>query len=215
MFTGITEETGTIAGVKKLSSGLLLKISAKKILDGTQIGDSICVNGVCTTAIRIENDSFEVEISSETLKKTTFSSLTGGETVNLERALTPTSRMGGHIVQGHVDCTGRITEINKLSDFYEIKISVPEEIQKYIVYKGSVTINGISLTVAETQGNTFKTAISPHTYTQTNLKYLKYGDTVNIETDILGRYVEKLLSLNDNKKEDKISTSFLEENGFM
>ncbi len=134
--------------------------------------------------------------------------------VNLERALTPTSRLGGHIVSGHVDCKGKIIEKEQLNDFYNLTFEIPVEQQKYIIHKGSITVNGISLTIAKINNNIFKVAVIPHTFENTNLKTLKIGDFVNIETDILGKYVEKFLSANDNK-ESRISMSFLQENGFV
>lgn len=197
MFTGIVEETGFI----KNFDGHKLIVECSKVLENTQIGDSIAIDGCCQTVVAIGKNTFQADVSSETLKIT--KGFETGECVNLERALTPQTRMGGHIVQGHVDGTAKY-----LGD---MTFEVPKELDKYIVYKGSITVNGVSLTVSKNQNNTFSVAIIPHTLENTNLKYLKIGDSVNIETDILGRYVEKFLSTKNNN----ITEDFLKENGFM
>ncbi len=214
MFTGIIEEIGKIKSFSKASNGATLIVSCNTVLNGTNIGDSIAINGVCETVTDMTNDSFAVRISDETLSVTTFAELKQNDFVNLERALTPTSRLGGHIVSGHVDCKGKIIEKEQLNDFYNLTFEIPVEQQKYIIHKGSITVNGISLTIAKINNNIFKVAVIPHTFENTNLKTLKIGDFVNIETDILGKYVEKFLSANDNK-ESRISMSFLQENGFV
>lgn len=197
MFTGIVEETGFI----KSFDGKKLVVECSKVLEGTQIGDSIAIDGCCQTVVSIGTNTFQADVSSETLKIT--KGFKTGECVNLERALTPQSRMGGHIVQGHVDGTAKY-----LGD---MTFAVSKELDKYIVYKGSITVNGVSLTVSKNQNNTFSAAVIPHTLENTNLKLLKTGDLVNIETDILGRYVEKFLSTKNNN----ITEDFLKENGFM
>lgn len=197
MFTGIVEETGFI----KSFDGHKLIVECSKVLENTQIGDSIAIDGCCQTVVEMSLNTFSADVSAETLKIT--KGFTTGECVNLERALTPQTRMGGHIVQGHIDGTGKY-----LGD---MTFEVPKELDKYIVYKGSITVNGVSLTVSKNQNNTFSVAIIPHTLENTNLKYLKIGDLVNIETDILGRYVEKFLSTKNNN----ITEDFLKENGFM
>lgn len=197
MFTGIVEETGFI----KSFDGHKLIVECSKVLENTQIGDSIAIDGCCQTVVAMSANSFSADVSSETLKIT--KGFKTGEYVNLERALLPQTRMGGHIVQGHIDGTGKY-----LGD---MTFEVPKELDKYIVYKGSITVNGVSLTVSKNQNNTFSVAIIPHTLENTNLKYLKIGDLVNLETDILGRYVEKFLSTKNNN----ITEDFLKENGFM
>ena len=197
MFTGIVEETGFI----KSFDGHKLIVECSKVLENTQIGDSIAINGCCQTVVAMNATSFSADVSAETLKIT--KGFKTGEYVNLERALLPQTRMGGHIVQGHIDGTGKY-----LGD---MTFEVPKELDKYIVYKGSITVNGVSLTVSKNKNNTFSVAIIPHTLENTNLKYLKIGDLVNIETDILGRYVEKFLSTKNNN----ITEDFLKENGFM
>lgn len=215
MFTGIVEELGKIKSFELLSNGAKLTIECKNILSDVKIGDSICVNGVCQTVTEFDSSSFSVMLSDETLKVTTLLHEKQGDFVNLERALMLKSRLGGHIVSGHTDCTGKLINIVKLSDFYNLEFEIPQNYAKYIVYKGSITINGISLTVAGVNCATFTVAIIPHTYENTVLKYLKTGDSVNIETDILAKYVEKLLGFGDNKTKSNISMEFLKENGFV
>lgn len=213
MFTGIIEEIGKIKTFNKNSNGAEIEIECSKVLNDTKIGDSISVNGTCQTVVEISNNSFKARISDETLKVTNFNSAKIGQAVNLERALTLSSRLGGHIVSGHIDGVGKFISKEKLTDFYNLCFEIPSEVDKYIVYKGSITINGISLTVASIKNNIVEVAIIPHTFENTNLFNLKEGDLVNIETDLLGKYVEKILSVNNNKKD--ISIDFLMENGFV
>lgn len=197
MFTGIVEEIGKI----KSFDGKKLVVECSKVLDGTVIGDSIAIDGCCQTVVDMTSNSFCVDVSAETLNITR--GFKAGSNVNLERALTPQARMGGHIVQGHIDGIGKYLG--------NMTFEVPKELNKYIVYKGSISVNGVSLTVAKSEGNIFSVAIIPHTLENTNLKDLKTGDFVNIETDILGRYIEKFLSTQNNN----ITENFLKENGFM
>ena len=197
MFTGIVEETGVLESI----SGSVITVRCKKVLENTKLGDSISINGCCQTVVKLTSDTFSADVSDETFKITNFKTLKKGDIVNLERALTPTSRLGGHIVQGHIDCTAK----------YLGNMKFQVENSKYIVYKGAITVNGVSLTVSGLDGNVFAVAVIPHTLENTNLKCLKTGDLVNIETDILGRYVEKFLSISDNK----IDENFLAQNGFM
>ena len=213
MFTGIIEEIGKIKTFNKNSNGAEIEIECSKVLNDTKIGDSISVNGTCQTVVEISDNSFKARISDETLKVTNFNSAKIGQAVNLERALTLSSRLGGHIVSGHIDGVGKFISKEKLTDFYNLCFEIPSEVDKYIVYKGSITINGISLTVASIKNNIVEVAIIPHTFENTNLFNLKEGDLVNIETDLLGKYVEKILSVNNNKKD--ISIDFLMENGFV
>lgn len=214
MFTGIIEETGTVKRVSKTAQSAVLEVLCHKVPKNTKLGDSIAINGVCQTVTRISPDSFTVQISAETLSVTTFGDLKQNDTVNLERALTPVSRLGGHIVSGHVDGRGKLLSKKQLSDFYNMEFEIPEHLLKYIVHKGSITINGISLTVAEIEANRVKIAVIPHTYENTNLSQLNVNDFVNIETDILGKYVEKILSVKDNNNSN-IDMNFLQENGFL
>lgn len=195
MFTGIVEEIGLI----KSFDGNKLVVECSKVLENTLVGDSIAIDGCCQTVVSMTSNTFTANVSSETLKIT--KGFKSGEKVNLERALTPQTRMGGHIVQGHVDSVGKY--LGNME--FEVKDS------RYIVYKGSITVNGVSLTVSKLDGNIFGVAVIPHTFENTNLKNLRFGDSVNIETDILGRYVEKFLSTQNNN----ITEDFLKENGFI
>ena len=208
MFTGIIEELGK---VEKLTNNQIT-ITAKTALDGTKIGDSIAVNGVCLTVTNINTNSFCADVSPETMKVTALGNLKTGSFVNLERALPADGRFGGHIVSGHIDDRAKCISIKKVTDFYELIIELTDDCSKYVVKKGSIAINGISLTIAEVSGNIIKIAIIPHTFENTNLKTLQSGDYVNIETDIFAKYIEKFLSTSDNKT--GISMEFLMENGF-
>ena len=215
MFTGIIEELGKIRNITQLSNGAKLVVECSKILSDIKVGDSISVNGVCQTVTEFDSSAFSVLLSDETLRITNFSDSKQGDFVNLERALTLNSRLGGHIVSGHIDTIGTLVNSEKLSDFFSLAFEIPEKFAKYVIYKGSITVNGISLTVSDIKDNVFTTAIIPHTYKNTVLKYLNSGDKVNIETDILSRYIEKLLKFKDNKTNSNISMEFLKENGFV
>lgn len=207
MFTGIIEEIGTVSAI----SSDKITIDCSTVLQNTKLGDSIAVNGVCLTVTNLMAKNFTADISPETLKITSLSDLKTGSNVNLERALTLSSRLGGHIVTGHIDTVGNITKISKLNDFYEFTINFNKAFNKYVVKKGSITIDGISLTVADCGDNFVTIAVIPHTCNMTILNSLKSSDNVNIEFDILAKYVEKnLLSSNNNN----ITIDFLEQNGF-
>lgn len=213
MFTGIIEEIGKVSEFIKFGSGAQIKVECSKVLNDTQIGDSISINGCCQTVTGIGNNYFTADVSNETLNVTNFNEVKIGSSVNLERALTPTTRMGGHIVQGHVDCTGSFILYEKHSDFYTLMFQIPEEMSRYVVKKGSIAINGVSLTVADVKGQIISVAVIPHTYKNTTLSMLRSNEIVNIETDILGRYIEKFLSSNNNNS--RLDENFLKENGFM
>ena len=193
MFTGIIEETGKVISIIKTGSSAKIKIGCEKVIENTALGDSIAVNGVCLTAVSIGSNYFEADISSETLNKSSLSSVNIGAFVNLERALTLSTRLGGHLVQGHIEGAGVLNKIIKSGEFYNITVSYPNELDKYIVEKGSIAIDGISLTVVNVVNKSFSVAVIPHTFENTNLKYKKNGDIVNLETDILARYVEKMI----------------------
>ena len=208
MFTGIVEEKGKILSVTNNK----ISVSANKVLDGTKLGDSIAVNGACLTVVDIKNDCFTADVSEETLKITALNKLKIGSYVNLERAIPINGRLGGHIVSGHVDGIGKVTKITKNEKFYDFEFELNEDNSKYTVKKGSIAINGISLTIAAVRKNIITIAIIPHTYENTALQYLQVGDYVNIETDILAKYVEKFLSTGDNRT--GISMEFLHEHGF-
>ena len=203
MFTGIVEEIGHINSVNNDS----ISVSCKKILEDINIGDSIAVNGVCLTVTSFDNSSFNADVSYETMRVTKLGDLQVNDSVNLERAMLATSRFGGHIVSGHIDCVGKILNINKNGNFYELNISIPDGNAQYIIKKGSITVDGISLTIYDLTNNSVKIAVIPHTFENTNLKTLKANSFVNIEFDILGKYVEKKLLMNDNKS--NITENFL------
>lgn len=213
MFTGIVEETGIVKSFSKSANGAVLDVDCKLVISDVKLGDSIAINGVCQTVISYNSNGFTVQVSDETLSVTNLKNLKSGDKVNLERALTLNSRLGGHIVSGHVDCVGKLLSVRRLTEFYDLEFEIPNSQKKYVVHKGSITINGISLTVAKISGNIIKVAIIPHTYQNTTLSQLKIGDIVNIETDILGKYVEKLIGSKDNNS--NIDMTFLYENGFV
>lgn len=208
MFTGIVEELGKVTAITDKN----ISISAKTVLEGTKIGDSIAVNGICLTVTSLYKNSFDAEISPETMKVTALRFMKTGSFVNLERALPADGRFGGHIVSGHIDGVGNFKSVKKDGNFYNLSFEIPSELTKYIVKKGSIAINGISLTIANINNNVIKVAVIPHTFENTNLKYLQIGDYINIETDILAKYIEKFLSTSDNKT--GISMDFLAQNGF-
>ena len=220
MFTGIIEEMGIVKSIKSK----VITIEANKIFDDLKLGDSVAVNGTCLTVSSFSNKIFNADITSETLSRTNLGDLKSGFKVNLERALTLNGRLGGHIVSGHIDGVGIIKNISKKSEDIELVIEVPTNLMKYIIEKGSVAVDGISLTVAKVDNNknNFSVAIIPHTLKETVLYYKKAGDKVNIENDIIGKYVERLLSFNDfnneinNKKNNNsnINMEFLIKNGF-
>ena len=209
MFTGIVEEIGTVQTI----TDRRIKVLSSTVIEGSKIGDSIAVNGVCLTVTKMDKTFFEADISPETLKVTTLGELKSGSSVNLERALTLNSRLGGHIVSGHIDSVGRITKLSKNGSFYELEVELDSKEEKYVAKKGSIAINGISLTVADVYKNRVIVAVIPHTFENTNLKTLTQGDYVNIETDILAKYIEKFLSTGDNKS--GIDENFLIENGYI
>ena len=216
MFTGIIEEIGVVKELSQYSTGAKLFITCNKVLEDVNIGDSIAIDGVCQTVVTFANGIFSVNVSEQTLNVTNFKYLKPGKMVNLERALSLNTRLGGHIVTGHVDNVGIIKQISDNGEFFKFRIEIPDELVKYVVQKGSVTINGISLTVAEIVNNVITIAIIPHTFKNTNLKNLRIGDFVNIETDILAKYIEKmLLSNGKDKGENNISMEFLVENGYV
>jgi len=195
MFTGIIEELGSVRSIEERGENARLVITAHIVTEGTTHGDSISVNGVCLTALNIGPDSFAADVSKETLQRSTLGSLKPGAPVNLERAVTPATRLGGHIVQGHVDGRGQFVGVDNHGESWTVRIAYPKEIARYLVFKGSVAVEGISLTIAALTDDYFEIAIIPKTWEVTNLSHLKPGDNVNIEVDIIGKYVEKLLHL--------------------
>lgn len=194
MFTGIIEELGSVRSVEERGENARIVITARVVTEGTNHGDSIAVNGVCLTALDIQPDSFAADVSRETFLRSTLGRLRPGAPVNLERAVTPATRLGGHIVQGHVDARGQFVSVEDHGDSWTVRIAYPKEIARYLVFKGSVTVEGISLTIAALTDDHFEIAIIPKTWEVTNLSHLKQGDDVNLEVDIIGKYVERLLS---------------------
>lgn len=216
MFTGIIEEVGKIQGVIKSTKSAKIIINATKVLEDVNLGDSISTNGVCLTVTEFSANRFTVDVMAETMRKTNLDKLTLGDEVNLERALRVGDRLGGHMVSGHIDGTGTITNYEKEDNAVWVTIKAKPEILRYIVQKGSITIDGISLTVAYIDDKVFKVSIIPHTKDSTTLLKKKVGDIVNLECDMVGKYIEKLLMSKEDrtKEEEKIDLNFLRENGF-
>ena len=194
MFTGLIEEVGVVAGTEIGEDGGSIRVDARVVTSDLQNGDSIAVNGVCLTAVGVTDNSFSADVSPETLERTTLGRLKAGSPVNLERAATPTTRLGGHLVQGHVDARGTFISAEQEGDFWTVKICFPIELARYFVHKGSVAVDGISLTIAALADDHFDVAIIPKTWQATNLSSLHLGDAVNLEADVIAKYVERLLS---------------------
>ena len=218
MFTGIVEEIGSIKGISKGANSAVLTLSAKKVLEDVSLGDSIAVNGVCLTVTSYRQDEFTVDVMHETMDRSSLSSLKAGSKVNLERAMIANGRFGGHIVSGHIDGTGKIVSVKKDDNAIWYQISADKKILKYIIEKGSITIDGISLTVAKVTDRDFSVSIIPHTLENTILAYKSEGHIVNLENDCIAKYVEKLMNFGnlDRKQENKheITREFLLKNGF-
>lgn len=211
MFTGIIEETGVVERLDNSPSGCRLYIGASVVLDGTKIGDSIAVNGVCLTVTDMTENSFAADVMPETLRRSSLGSLHSGSRVNLERAMAADGRFGGHIVAGHIDGTGRISGKKPEGNAVVVTIAADRDILRYIVEKGSIAIDGISLTVTKVSSTDFSVSLIPNTAKETTLLSKRAGDIVNLENDIVGKYVERLL---DTEKSSGITRSFLLENGF-
>lgn len=194
MFTGIIEEVGNIAEVSDSGGFRTLRVRAQKILNGIQSGASISVNGVCLTARTIHNDGFTADLARETLQRTSLGALSAGSMANLERPMRADGRFDGHIVQGHVDGVGRIRAFVREGDDYRLEVEFPESAVRYIVEKGSIAVDGISLTIARVKPFVFEVAIIPHTFDNTNLGRVQAGDPVNLEFDIIAKYVERMLA---------------------
>ncbi|CAN5363458.1 riboflavin synthase [soil metagenome] len=216
MFTGIIEELGQISALKKNADGAKIRVSASIVTKETKAGDSIAVNGVCLTALDIKPDGFAADVSQETLDKSTLGKLKNGAKVNLERAVTPTTRLGGHIVQGHVDSRGKFVSAVQSGDFWTVRVSFPSEIGQYLVYKGSISVEGISLTIAALKDDYFEIAVIPKTWELTNLSTLKSGDEVNLEADVIAKYVERILLYGKGaEKSEAITPEKLNKLGFI
>ena len=215
MFTGIVEEVGKIQNVRKNIKSSVLTIEGNKIFEDIHVGDSISVNGVCLTVTMFNNNIFEADVMNETLIRSSLGKLKNGSCVNLERAIPANGRFGGHIVSGHIDGIGKIVKIEKDDNAIWYTISVKENLMRYIVEKGSIAIDGISLTVAKVHQEDFSVSIIPHTVKETILSHKSVGDIVNIENDVIGKYVEKFINFpQKNKDENNITMDFLIKNGF-
>ena len=215
MFTGIVEETGSIKNIKRGAASAELSIEASKVLEDVALGDSIAVNGVCLTVTDFSGSMFTADVMHETLDRSSLGALRPGSPVNLERAMKTDGRFGGHIVSGHIDGTGHISNISRDDNAIWYTIDTSGDILRYIVEKGSIAIDGISLTVAPVDESSFKVSIIPHTAANTILAVKKVGDVVNLENDIIGKYVEKLMRTAENETEEScITEAFLIENGF-
>ena len=214
MFTGIIEEIGIVEKITPISGGITIKIKAEKILDDIAVNDSVCIDGVCLTVIKFDKNSFWADAVGATLEKTTFNIVKAETSVNLERSVKLSDRLGGHLVQGHVNGIGTISEIKKLGENYLVKILIPDELEKYLIKEGSIAINGISLTIADLDSNEISISVIPHTWQNTNLKDKKVNEKVNVEIDILAKYVEKLLAKNNNNPDTNITEGWLKELGY-
>ncbi|MBS5419044.1 MAG: riboflavin synthase [Roseburia sp.] len=205
MFTGIIEELGVVKSIAINGASGCITIKAKKVLEGTQLGDSIAVNGTCLTVTSINSDGFSADVMAETVKRTSLSQVGKGDLVNLERAMILNGRFGGHIVSGHIDGTGTITKYTKEENAIWVTIKAPDEILDLIVEKGSICIDGISLTVATVSDQDFQVSIIPHTAKETTLIHKKVGSLVNLENDIVGKYIKKLMENNQEEQAKKAS----------
>ncbi|EKN63171.1 riboflavin synthase [Schinkia azotoformans] len=215
MFTGIVEEKGTVKSITKSGDAIKMSIQAPKILEDVHLGDSIAVNGVCLTVMTFDKHTFSVDLMPETVKATSLRDLTNGSKVNLERAMAANGRFGGHFVSGHVDGIGTIISKKPVSNAVYYEIEVNEELLQYMLLKGSVTVDGTSLTIFGLSDKSFTISLIPHTLSETILGAKTPGDIVNIECDILGKYIEKFLSKDRmNKTGSTITEAFLEENGY-
>lgn len=217
MFTGIIEEIGTVRRIERGAAGARLTIAAKTVLDGTKLGDSIATNGVCLTVVSMTADSFRADVMAESLRRSSLGALQTGSPVNLERAMPLNGRFGGHIVSGHIDGTGTVASQKREDNAVWVTVHAPASLLRHIVEKGSIAIDGVSLTVAAVDETSFAVSIIPHTGAQTILLDKKPGETVNLECDIIGKYVEKLLmpyAPTEKAAPSGITMEFLAQNGF-
>ncbi|UUM31169.1 riboflavin synthase [Vibrio japonicus] len=216
MFTGIVEAVGTLAAITPKGEDISVTVEVGKLdMSDVKLGDSIATNGVCLTVVAFSQTSYTADLSLETLKKTGFADYEAGDKVNLEKAMLPTTRFGGHIVSGHVDGVGEIVERNMVGRAIEFWVAMPSEIAKYVAEKGSITVDGISLTVNALRKGAFKLTIVPHTGEETTIADFHVGRKVNLEVDVLARYMERLLTAqNEEQPESRITMDFLRQNGF-
>lgn len=215
MFTGLVEEIGTVQTVLKGPKSATIIIKAEKVLENVKLGDSIATNGVCLTVTDFSPGSFQVDVMAETMRKSNLNKLSPGSKVNLERALMLGDRLGGHLVSGHIDGVGFIKDFKREDNAIWASIAAPPEVLKYVVYKGSIAIDGISLTVAYVDNKIFKVSVIPHTKEITTLLHKNIGDEVNLEGDMIGKYVERFLSFKEeSSSESKVDMEFLTKHGF-
>ncbi len=214
MFTGIVEETGKVRNLTMSGISGRISIQAKKVLEGTKIGDSIAVNGICLTVTSLQPDGFTADVMAETVRRTSLKGAKAGSKVNLERAMAADGRFGGHIVSGHIDGTGAIESLTREENAVWVRIQTPAQILRLIVEKGSICIDGISLTVARVGDTWFEVSVIPHTGQETTLLGKEKGDLVNLENDVVGKYVEKLLGLPKYNQKSNITMDFLNQYGF-
>ncbi|WP_199608968.1 riboflavin synthase [Flocculibacter collagenilyticus] len=220
MFTGIIEAVGSINSIRQYGDDFRVEVATGELdLSDVNLGDSIATNGVCLTVVAFNENTFEADVSVETINKTGFAHYSAGQTVNLEKALLPTTRLGGHIVSGHVDGVAKVEKIQNLGRAVEYWLSAPSHLTKYIVEKGSITIDGISLTVNDVEQTQFKLTIVPHTAQETTISQLKVGSLVNLEIDVMARYVEKLLTHKEQSStehnKDNVTMDLLSRSGFL
>lgn len=213
MFTGIIEEIGKVKAIRRGTKSVTLEIQAQKVLEGTLVGDSIATNGVCLTVTSLTPSGYTADVMPETVRRTSLAQLTVGSSVNLERALTLQTRLGGHIVSGHIDGTGRIARREADDNALWLWVACDASLMRYIIEKGSVTLQGVSLTVAKVADGMFAVSLIPHTQGATTLHEMKVGDVVNIENDMIAKYVEKLMNVNFDSDFDSDSDSDLDDKG--
>ena len=216
IFTGLIIEVGRVRSIDRRADGAYLVIEAQRVLEGTRMGDSISINGVDLTVVEMGKGFFSADASLETLKRSTLGEFSAGSRVNLERALAVGERLGGHMVQGHVDGTGELLSVAPEGNAYRMRFKFPHQLGRYIAMKGSITVDGISLTVAGLGGDWFEVAIIPHTWRETILSELKNGDRVNLEVDVLAKYVERLMTKDQDtgKASSKLTLEYLQELGY-
>lgn len=214
MFSGIIEEIGIVEKIEPINGGLKFFISTKNIFDDLKIGDSVSVDGVCLTVTSINNNSLSVDAVGETLKKTTLAQFKTKTFVNLERAIKYNERIGGHLIQGHVNSTAKISQLKKIGENYLLQIELPNDLMKYVIKEGSIAVDGISLTVADINENKIRISIIPHTWQNTTLKLKKENDLVNIEVDLTAKYIENLVKHYFVGKNDELSEEMLKKLGY-
>jgi riboflavin synthase len=216
MFTGIIEAVGTLKAITPKGEDISVTVDAGKLdMGDVKLGDSIATNGVCLTVVAFTDSSYQADLSLETLKKTGFANYSVGDKVNLEKAMLPTTRFGGHIVSGHVDGVGEIVDRQQVGRAVEYWVQMPSEITKYVAQKGSITVDGISLTVNDLRKDEFKLTIVPHTSEETTIDQFQVGRKVNLEVDVMARYMERLLQAQTHSEpESRLTMEFLQQNGF-